>query len=114
MEVGVLWNDKCMLTLKNEQNRISWGDNFHIIDHKKNLTYACNDYNINIIIAKDFLKILKTVNVLWFFIKSQNKNSEIGVHLTSKYKLYSGMHFRTILSSSFKSRTVRFLLQPPF
>ena len=54
MEFGVLWNDKCMLILKNEHNQISWGNNSHINDHKKNLTYACNDYYINIIIAKDF------------------------------------------------------------
>ena len=36
MEFGVLWNDKCMLMLKNGQNQISWGDNSHINDHKIN------------------------------------------------------------------------------
>ena len=73
MEFGLLWNDKCMLILKNGQNQISRGDNSHISDRKMILTYACNDYFINIIIAKDFKKILKTVNVLWFFVKSENK-----------------------------------------
>ena len=33
---------------------------------------------------------------------------------TSEYKLYPGMKFITILSSSFKFRSVLFLLQPPF
>ena len=33
MEFGVLWNDKCMLTLKSGQNQISWGDNSHINEH---------------------------------------------------------------------------------
>ena len=36
MVFGQLWNDKCMLILKNGQNQISWGDNFHISDHKIN------------------------------------------------------------------------------
>ena len=30
MEFGELWNDKCMLILKNGQNQILWGDNSHI------------------------------------------------------------------------------------
>ena len=36
MAFGVLWNDKCMLILKNGQNQISWGDNSHINYHKIN------------------------------------------------------------------------------
>ena len=31
-----LWNDTCMLALKNGQNQISWGDNSHINDHELN------------------------------------------------------------------------------
>ena len=59
-----------MLILKNGQNQILCGDNSHIIDHKIN---SDNNNYIDIIIAKDFEKILKTVNVLWFFIKAESK-----------------------------------------
>ena len=36
LEFGVVWNDKCMLILKNGQNQISWGDNSYINYHKIN------------------------------------------------------------------------------
>ena len=36
MEFGVLWNDKCMLILKNGHNQISWGDYSQINDIKIN------------------------------------------------------------------------------
>ena len=49
------------------------------------------------------------MNVLSFFVKWENKNTGIWVHLTSEYKLYPGMNFITILSSSFKSRRVLLL-----
>ena len=62
-----------MLILENGQTQISWGDNSHINDHKINSGIYLNDYYINIITAKDFSKNLKTMNVFWFFVKSENK-----------------------------------------
>ena len=64
--------------------------------------------------SKRFLKNLENCERVVVLVKSEIKNTEIGVHLTSEYKLYSGMNLRTISSSSFKSRSVLFLLQPPF
>ena len=46
MEFGVLWNDKCMLIMKNGQNKISWGDNSHSNDHKLNCIVVTSTLNI--------------------------------------------------------------------
>lgn len=69
MEFGVLWNDKCMLILKNGQNQISWGDNSHINDHKINsdiclqwLLYQHNN-------SKRFLKNLENCERVVVFRK---------------------------------------------
>ena len=47
IEFGALWNDKCMVTLKIDKINFV-GNNSHINNHKLILSYACNDYYINI------------------------------------------------------------------
>ena len=54
VEFGVLWNDTCMLTLKNGQIKFRGEITLILMIIKYILTYACNDYYINIIIAKEF------------------------------------------------------------
>ena len=86
------------------------------------VTFACDDFIVYVILKKGCLSPGKLTNchlkknlknckrVVVFRKVVEQKKTEIRIHLTSEYKLYSGMNFRTISSSSFKSRSVLFLL----
>ena len=70
--------------VKWKNNQISWGDISHINDHKINsdICLQCQYHQHNI--SKRFLKNLENCERVVVFRKiGEEKNTEIGVHLTS-------------------------------
>ena len=98
-----------------DEIQVLWGDNSTINDHKINSDICLQGLSYQYNNSKRFLKNPEICERVVVFRKvGEQKKTEIRIHLTSEYKLYSGMNLRSILSPSFKYRSVLFLLQPPF